>query len=349
MKKLLTDTFKDFAEKECIGSSPLYRELSLKIAEDEDILDLCTEVEKSQPIPNLLFGAVHYLLLKGTEHELKDYYPSLVDFPKRDCYLYRIFKDFCLENKEEIKVILKNNIVQTNEVRRCAYLFPVFSYIYAQTQKPLSLIEIGTSAGLQLLWDQYAYSYGTEETYGKKDSAVHLESKVREGRISEHLLNDVPPVAERIGVDLNIVDVTVTEEKLWLEALIWPEHADRRRNFLRAAGKLQQHPLSLLEGDGVSLLPEIAATMPEDSTLCIFHTHVANQLPEEKKSRLEEYVKDISERRQVFHIYNNMNDRRLHVDHVLKGKATTHTLGDTDVHGRWFDWKIDLKETPPTE
>lgn len=349
MEKTLADTFRDFAEKECEGSSPLYQELSLKSAEDEDILQLCAEAEKGQPVPNLLFGAVHYLLLKGSEHELKDYYPSLVEYPRSDHSLFRVFKDFCLENEGEIKEILKDNIVQTNEVRRCAYLFPVFSYIYEQTGKPLALIEIGTSAGLQLLWDQYAYSYGTGETYGKKDSAVHLESKVREGRLPEHLLNDVPPVAERTGVDLNIVDVTVTEEKLWLEALIWPEHADRRRNFLRAAGKLQQHPLALLEGDGVSLLPEIAATMPEDSTLCIFHTHVANQLPEEKKSRLEEYVKDISERRQVFHIYNNMLDRRLHVDYVLKGEATTHTLGDTDGHGRWFDWKIDLQEKPPAE
>lgn len=340
MKKLLTDTFKDFAEKECIGSSPLYRELSLKIAEDEDILDLCTEVEKSQPIPNLLFGAVHYLLLKDTEHELKDYYPSLVDFPKRDRYLYRIFKDFCLENKEEIKVILKNNIVQTNEVRRCAYLFPVFSYIYAQTQKPLSLIEIGTSAGLQLLWDQYAYSYGTGKTYGKKDSAVHLESKVREGRIPEHLLNDVPPVAERTGVDLNIVDVTVTEEKLWLEALIWLEHADRRRNFLRAARKLQQQPLALIEGDGVSLLPEIAAEMSEDSTLCIFHTHVANQFTKEDKNRVEEEIRKLSEQRRVFHVYNNMQDRQLHIDSVFRRETKTNTLGETDGHGRWFDWKI---------
>jgi hypothetical protein len=64
----LSDRFKTFAEKECAGSSELYEFLSTKIAEDNEILELSSNAKEGQPVPNLLFGAVHYLLLKGNEH-----------------------------------------------------------------------------------------------------------------------------------------------------------------------------------------------------------------------------------------------------------------------------------------
>ncbi|MGR6008539.1 DUF2332 family protein [Bacillus cereus] len=35
---------------------------------------------------------------------------------------------------------------------------PSFNYIFNKVNKPLALIEIGTSSGLQLFWDQYSYS-----------------------------------------------------------------------------------------------------------------------------------------------------------------------------------------------
>ncbi len=37
-----------------------------------------------QPVPNLLLGAVHYLLLAGKEHHVKTYYSSLVEHANTD-------------------------------------------------------------------------------------------------------------------------------------------------------------------------------------------------------------------------------------------------------------------------
>ncbi|SDJ62501.1 DUF2332 domain-containing protein [Salimicrobium halophilum] len=337
----LSERFQEFAETECKGSSELYKELSLHIAKDRTVLELCMEAQQDQPTPNLLLGSVHYLLQKGVDHNLKYYYPSIVDEPKRDGQLFQVFKEFCLEHHQKIKDLLQHKLVQTNEVRRCAYLFPVFSYIYQQTGKPLSFIEIGTSAGLQLLFDQYAYSYGSADIYGKKDSSVHLQSEVREGKLPDHLLNQVPPVHERIGVDLHVSDLTNDEERLWLKALIWPEHTDRLRNFEDAAEELQKNPPVLREGDGVALLPDIAEGISTDTSLCIFHTHVANQLPEDVKKELLQQVEEIGEKREVFHIHNNMEDRQLHIDCISNGNYQKETVGETDGHGRWFDWKVE--------
>lgn len=52
------------------------------------------------------------------------------------------------------------------------------------------------------------------------------------------------------------------------------------------------------------------------TTLCIFHTHVANQKSPEKRNQLLEIVDTIGKEREVFHIYNNVHDLYLHLDYV---------------------------------
>ncbi|TKI82276.1 DUF2332 family protein, partial [Bacillus cereus] len=89
--------------------------------------------------------------------------------------------------------------------RRCAYLYPSFCYIFNKVKKPLALIEIGTSSGLQLFWDQYSYSYGTDEMYGNINSNVHVTSEIR-GTNVPHFLKESPSVVERIGLDLHVND-----------------------------------------------------------------------------------------------------------------------------------------------
>src|SRR5699024_3765082 len=132
--------------------------------------------QAGQPVPNLFLGAVHYLLLSGKEHVLSEYYPSIVKNIRERTELLHHFKDFCRTYRNEMITILQTKLVQTNEVRRCAYLFPIFSHIYRLTKKPLAFIEIGTSAGFQLFWDKYSYSYGSNRTFGNLDSDVHIQS-----------------------------------------------------------------------------------------------------------------------------------------------------------------------------
>lgn len=340
MIKQLSKRFYRFAIDECKDSSELYEFLSLKIAEDREILQLSSHAQKGQPVPNLLFGAVHFLLLQGKEHDLKDFYPSIVHQPKNVENAFFPFKDFCLKNDEQIINILQTKLVQTNEVRRSAYLYPAFCYMYEQVKKPLSLIEIGTSAGLQLFWDKYSYSYKTtKEIYGDPDSAVHITSEIKAEELPL-LLKTAPPVSTRIGIDLHVIDVTNEDDYLWLKALIWPEHKQRRQLFIDAARNITDNALELIEGDGISLLPEIVNNIQDDSVICIFHTHVANQLPQEAKKQLMDTITKIGRTRDIFHLYNNIYDGELHLDYFIDGKETNKTIGKTDGHGRWFEWQL---------
>jgi hypothetical protein len=35
-----------------------------------------------------------------------------------------------------------------------------------------------------------------------------------------------------------------------------------------------------------------------------------------------------------------MWDRKLHLDYFLNGKEYNQTIGETDGHGRWFEWNL---------
>ncbi|MFC5464174.1 DUF2332 domain-containing protein [Lederbergia graminis] len=336
--EVLSNTFLIFAEKECKGSSALYEFLSIQISKDDELLVICSNAAAGQPVPNLLFGAVHYLLLKGKEHPLKEFYPSIVDNPRSSKDSFKFFKDFCITYRNDIVQILKTRLVQTNEVRRCSYLYPVFCTVYEKTKKPLALIEIGTSAGLQLLWDQYSYSYGTNEIYGNRDSRLHLTSEIK-GDNAPILHLTPPQVSTRIGIDLNTINLQNEDDKLWLTSLIWPEHKERISMFEEAASYVSEVPLKLMEGDGVTLLPNIINNISIDSVICIFHTHVANQMSLEIKKQLLQTVEEIGRNRDVFHIYNNIQDRYLHLDFYVNGVENKYTIAETDGHGRWFEWK----------
>ena len=339
----LSEAFRNFANIECKGSSRLYEFLSLRIAADKEILALAAYAKEGQPVPNLLFGAVHFLLLKGKTHSLKAFYPSIVDKPRNDIEeSYVEFRDFCERYKDEIIPLLQSKLVQTNEVRRCAYLYPTFRYISDIVKKPLALIEIGTSAGLQLLWDKYSYSYDSyakNEIYGDRNAEVHITSEIK-GENSPPLQGDLPRVASRIGIDLHPIDLSNDEEYLWLNALIWTEHTQRRDLFEKAADCVNSNSVLLIKGDGVALLPEIAKRISNDHCIGVFHTHVANQMPLEVKIKLLEQVKLIGKNRDIFHIYNNIQDRDLHLDYYINGQETVHTIGKTDGHGSWFTWEL---------
>ncbi len=336
---IISNKFKSFALKECQGSSDLYEFLSLRIAEDEELLNLASEAGEGQPIPNLLFGAIHYLLLKGMDHGLKEFYPTIVEYPRGPEESFFYFKEFCRLYSQQIKELLKTKLVQTNEVRRCSYLFPVFHFIHEQSKKPLALIEIGTSAGLQLLWDKYCYSYGTREVYGDQESKVHLSSEIKGSR-KPIFPESIPPVASRLGIDLHTNDLNDKEDYLWLNSLIWPEHQERRALFEKAAECVKENPITLIQGDGVQLLPELIKDMPDGHAICVFHTHVANQMPAKTKEKLLQEIKRIGQNRDIFHIYNNIQDRDLHLDYYLESHEHKRVAGKTEGHGKWFTWEL---------
>lgn len=310
--------------------------LTREVTKHEWLLSLCEDIPKGQPAPNLLFAAVHELVLQHSADELATYYPSVTKSPKQAEDVFPSFLAFCHTYESEIRHRLRTRRVQTNEVQRCAYLYPIFSKIQQQTKRPLGLLEIGTSAGLQLFVDQYAYEYNGVRFNRINASSVNILATVESNEPLHLEATTSLDIGTRIGVDLNIVDLTDEAERSWLNALIWPEHESRRQLLQAAMNEVDFNTVTLIEGDGVTMLQELVSRVPETETLCIFHTHVANQMSRPIKEELLRQVERIGQSRDVFHIYNNVQDRYLHVDLYLDGQLTALTYAETEGHGRQF-------------
>ncbi len=213
-------------------------------------------------------------------HPLAHFYPSLspVTPPAADPSELRAF---CLEHREKILELISTRLVQTNEVRRCGCLLPAFMNVGQQAGgRPLALVEIGASAGLNLLWDRYGYDYGRGGGTGDPRSPVQIACTLH-GDERPMLPETLPPVGTRVGIDLNPIDVCDPDAALWLRALIWPDEAGKAELLQQAIQVARQDPPRLLAGDALGLLPELLRTMPADQSLCVFHTHTMNQFPDE--------------------------------------------------------------------
>lgn len=335
-QKEIVERFIRFADNESVGSSRLYEILAREVAENEWLLSLCEEIPDGQPVPNLLFGAVHELVLQHQSDELAMYYLSVTKNPKQPDDVFPFFLTFCHTYEAEIRKRLMTRLVQTNEIQRCSYLYPIFMRIQQQTKLPLGLLEIGTSAGLQLFVDQYAYEYNDVPLDPTNASSVNISVSV-ESKEPFHLEATIPlDIGTRLGIDLNVIDLKDEAERSWMNALIWPEHETRRQMLDAAIQEVDFDKVTLVEGDGVSILQELTTRIPKTETLCIFHTHVANQMPRPVKENLLEQVRRIGQTRDVFHIYNNIQDRFLHVDMYQSGRLTELTYAETEGHGRAF-------------
>src|SRR6476620_1842166 len=194
----LKERFLTFAETECKGNSELYYKLSIQIANDAQLLNIAGTTRQGQPIPNIFFSAVHYLLLLDQDKELARYYPSIQKKHFAEIPFF-IFKAFCIEYEIEIKKIISTRIVQTNVINRCTYLMLVFSEIIAKENNPTTIIDLGTSAGLTLNFDKYEYWYNDQKVFGK--SKVIVKSKIIESAIPKiHTISQ--PIC-KIGIDQN--------------------------------------------------------------------------------------------------------------------------------------------------
>ncbi|MGM9944162.1 MAG: DUF2332 domain-containing protein, partial [Lysinibacillus sp.] len=338
MYDLLRKSFQTFAQAEAATSSPLYEFLSYKIADDEELLEVIRYIPKTQPKPNLFFAAVHYLLMQ-VDDPLRNYYPSLTTDPLPFHESYPLFKSFALKRQQQLKQIFQQKLVQTNEVRRSAYLYPLIASIYEREQKPLALIEIGSSAGLLLALDHYNYRYNNDLFINLHERPFTIQS-VNNGNPLPVTMKNKPEIKERIGIDLNVVDLQNPDEYRWMQALIWPEHEERRQQFTEAKKINDTVEKVMLEGDAIQLLPKAIQQINNNHQIVIFHTHVANQLPKEVKESLIEVLKNESKLRPLYHIYNNLYDMDLHQDYISHGEVQSiRILPKPDGHARSFHWK----------
>ena len=112
--------FEDPAE---FTTSPLYRALSRTVARTGQLLDLAARGRPGQYPTFLFVGAVHLLLLRGADHPLARYYPSVAGdraLPADEAD--PALASFGEMSAPELDAIISTRLVQTNHVQRALAL-----------------------------------------------------------------------------------------------------------------------------------------------------------------------------------------------------------------------------------
>ena len=338
----LAESFRYYSNTVYSGRSELYVNLAMRVAEDIDLLKIAAQGSEKNALPNLFFASIHLLLLKGEKHQLAAFYPSLNDTTRHYDYVYPYFRSFVLEHELEIRDLLSTRSVQTNEVARCAILVPAFELVAQQARgRALAMIEIGSSAGLTLLWDHYHYQYGRNLQCGPPNSPVQIECELR-GAIKPPVPDEFPKIKSRQGIDLNPLDLRDPESILWLRALVWPEHQRRAEQLERAVEIARDHPPKMTRGDALELLPKMMDGVEADAQLCVYHSFtlsLANKGPREK---LESILTQVSRKREVFWVSfewaRNTEIPLLEMSKFEKMVKTGKKLAMAQAHGEWLEW-----------
>lgn len=236
------------------NSAPLYARFAERVSTEPQILTMMSAAPPAQRLPVLLFAAVHFLLLERSGHPLAQHYPNLNGACESSDYEPNgdpadDFVRFVTERIEDVSHLLRTRTVQTNEVGRCSwFLFPLA--FLDEEVGTLARVDIGSSAGLTLLFSDVTFDLGSAGSLGHSDDLV-LHCEVRNG---PPVPTSIPRVAWSVGFDPRPVDLHDHRAVRWLEACMWPENTARILRFRAAAALVRSRNVVVEKGEALAVV-----------------------------------------------------------------------------------------------
>ena len=276
--------------------SPLYAFLLERAAVDAesggavgDLLVAHAENAAPKALGLRSMGVVHRLVLTGRAPALARHYPSAGGTVGDLEAAWTDFHETVAREVDVIRPLLERN-VQTNEVGRAASLFGGFLRA-AESGLPLRLLEVGSSAGLNLRWDRFRYEW-QGSAFGPTDSPV---------RFVEPFAGAAPArvpveIAERRGCDASPIDPVSEDGRLTLLCYVWPDQGERFARLRGALDVAASMPAVIDQADACEwLAARLAGPLPGVATV-VFHSIVLQYLGREGAARLRRIVEEAGER-----------------------------------------------------
>lgn len=340
-----------FARTQCRGYSALYEQIALEISRSVDVLQLVQEAPPESHMPPALFAAVHYLLLDGLQHPLGDVYEGRSnDVPGP------LFRDVCLSQRERVLSILATRRIQTNECGRSAVIGPALTWLAEELGRPLALVDVGSSAGLNLLCDSYRLDYAERGATGPVGSKVRVDCRVAGGE--PPIVELLPPFVTRLGIDRSPIELSQPEDARWLLACVWPD-TGRLERTAAAIELARRHRPLVISGTANDVLPEVLGELPAGCAAAVVTTWVFGYFSLQDRRRFWDVLAEQSMTRPVgwlsaegptvvegFSRYGAAAaDGHVPEPDILgatifdQGASRQVLLGYTHPHGRWIDWR----------
>lgn len=344
----LIEFYRSYGASSFADDEPAYAEVCEHLGDHPELVALIAAHDPDAHQPNLLFAAVHYLLLGGLDHPLREIYDGTANDP-----VTPVFADAVLSNRDAINDVLKNKRTQTNEVGRSSVLALMLNDAAYYTQLPLAWLDLGASGGLNLHVDRFRIEYQREGgviATGPSDASVRLRCEIRTG--APAVGRDHAEIVWRRGVDQSPVDVSDPEQARWLQACVWPSQPERHARLAAAIAVAQAHPQDIREADAVEGVAAALREAPDDAAFVMTTTWVWYYLPAQTQRRVLQLLRESGRRvlwyslegRGVVAELGQPAERevidslvgRVVIDggEVLSGDV----LGLSHPHGTWLDW-----------
>jgi hypothetical protein len=271
------------------------------LRDDRELLALAATIPPDRLPPLLFTAAATFLVLEHSPEPLRESFPRLDrPQPRIDTGFGEEYRGFCLEHRERLLELCAEHRYQMNEVGRCADLLPALVPAIGD-ERPLAVVDIGTGAGLALRLDRYRYLFhrpgeGTTAV-GDEDSPVVIETEVRGSR-AVPLPAALPQIAERIGIDIEPLDLRERSVRDWLYACL-PQEVGAVNRFDRATSIALEHPSRTVRGDACGMLPDVVASIPEDRLVCLVDSYVHVFFDAAELQRFRSLVDDLGTTRDL--------------------------------------------------
>jgi hypothetical protein len=261
------------------------------IAREEVLRDLAAAIPQDRLPPLLLAAVLRRLVAAEPDTAIARHYPAPGGAqPPFDPGFAAELAAFAAARSDAVRELAGRHRYQMNEVGRCIDVLPVLGRIAADEGRPLALVDLGTGAGLGLHLDRYHYAYrtpGGEVAVGDPDAAVRLSCVVRAGE--PPLPSSVPVLADRVGIDVEPLDLADPATLAWLTACVPPE-AGAVTRFAAAAALAREHPARAVRGSLLDALPAVVAELPRDALVCLVDTYVHVFLPPADLARFDDVL-----------------------------------------------------------
>lgn len=175
---------------------------------------------------------------------------------------------------------------QTNEVGRIAGLAAVLMELDARRPMRTSLLELGTSAGLNLNLEHYDIHVGTRRC-GSPASAVLVAPRW----IGPSPLPGRPRMSRAEGVDLHPLDVRRERDAERLQSYIWPGEPERSERLHAAIAVARLRPPCVKRGRASAwLATRLPEPQPESTRRVVFHSMVLQYMPPAERRAVDQAI-----------------------------------------------------------
>jgi hypothetical protein len=258
------------------------------IATHEGLLAVLTELPADRLPPLLASAAIRFLVHRDQPEPLACYFPEAgLPQPPFDAGFEPAAAAFVSDKLGEIRALCRSHRYQMNEVARCAQIALGIAAVTRPATGPIALVDMGTGAGLGLQLDRYRYQIGGAST--GPAGGLSVTCALRGERRPP--LPELPPIASRVGIDIDPVDLRDQSAREWLAACAPPE-ASALSRLSAAIEVAEQHPAPIVAGDVVAALPGVLASLPPSLPVLVTDAYLAVFLPPDQRAMLFDVLAD---------------------------------------------------------